>query len=202
MNEIWKNVTGYEGLYEVSNLGRVRSLDMEFETIRNGYVIKWRRKGRVLSPLVRQHGYLAVQLHGKGGNARGFKTFSIHRLVAEAFIPNLNNYPEVNHIDENKTNNSVDNLEWCDRLYNCRTGTRSQRVGISNTNNPKRSKSVAQYTKDGIYIKTYASLKEASRQTNIAPGNICKNIKGDKSYSHAGGYVWKYAKKVGEQAKV
>lgn len=179
MEEIWKDVIGYEGFYEVSNLGNIRSVTRI-------------KKGKTLKPLKRSHGYLAIQLWGKGGNSRGFKTFSIHRLVAEAFIPNPNNYLEVNHIDEDKTNNKVENLEWCDRVYNCRIGTRGQRISKANVDNPKKCRKIAQYTKEGVYINTYSSLKEANEKTGVPKSNICKNAKGNEWYSHAGGYVWKY----------
>lgn len=174
MKEIWKDVKGYEGLYQVSNLGRVKSL------IRN----------KVLSPLNRQHGYQAVQLHGKGGNARGFKSFSIHRIVAEAFVPNPENKPEVNHINEDKADNRAENLEWTTRVENCNHGTRNRRCGDANTNNPKTSSPVKQYTLDGEYIATYPSIHEAMRNTGIAIGCIWSACEGKTKQAH--GYKWRY----------
>lgn len=115
--EIWRPIVGYEGLYEVSNTGIVRSVDR--------YVVDSlgnRRfyKGKVLSPGKDRCGYLFLVLQGR--------RFSIHRLVAEAFVSNPDNLPQVNHLDEDKTNNSVDNLEWCTAKYNLNYGTRKDKV--------------------------------------------------------------------------
>lgn len=115
MIEEWKPVVGYEGLYEVSSLGRVRSLD---RYVKNNYSY-WLRKGKVLSPEKNKDGYLLVSLCCNG--KRYLRT--VHRLVAEAFIPNPDNLPEVNHINEDKSNNRVENLEWCTRKYNINFGT-------------------------------------------------------------------------------
>ena len=117
MIEEWRPVVGYEGLYEVSSYGRVRSVD---RYVKVGYGSYRLHKGKVLSPAKNKYGYLAVNL--QAGNR-----CNIHRLVAEAFIPNPDNLPQVNHKDEDKTNNSVDNLEWCSRKYNCNYGTRNIR---------------------------------------------------------------------------
>ena len=110
MEEIWKPIKGYESLYEVSNLGRVKSL-------------KW-GKERILRTDKSNNGYLRVVLCKDGKK----KKYLVHRLVCESFLPNSNNLPEVNHKDENKTNNKVDNLEWCDRTYNNRY---SQSVAVN-----------------------------------------------------------------------
>ena len=116
IEEIWRPIEGYEGLYEVSNTGRVRSLDMY---VKCGYGSYRLRKGKVLSPVIKDNGYLQVGLYYNGK----YKMFLVHRLVAQAFIENFDNLPEVNHLDEDKSNNSVDNLEWCDRSYNLKYGT-------------------------------------------------------------------------------
>lgn len=117
IEEIWKDILGYEGLYQVSSYGRVRSLD-RYDRM-NHFL-----KGRILKLYTRKGGYLFVQLHlnGKG------KNYLVHRLVAIAFIPNPDNLPEVNHLDEDKTNNRVENLEFCDRKYNINFGTRKDKV--------------------------------------------------------------------------
>ncbi len=128
MDEIWKPVKGYEGLYEVSSEGRVRSLDRDQLYVRNGKMLNMHLKGQIVKPMQRQHGYLGVMLYGRGGHkVRGFKTCSIHRLVAEAFLPNPNNLPEVNHKDEDKTNNRLDNLEWMSHKDNTNYGTAQKR---------------------------------------------------------------------------
>lgn len=119
MVEIWKSILGYEGLYEVSNLGRVRSLDRRV-SYTNGQVHI--HKGRILKPGV-SNGYMQVHLCNNGS----MKQPLVHRLVAEAFIPNPDNLPQVNHKDENPSNNNVDNLEWCTSEYNINYGTRTNK---------------------------------------------------------------------------
>ena len=188
--EIWKDIKGYEGLYQVSNLGNVRSLPHSTEIHRNGAVFKTLKQGQALKPLVRRHGYLGVQLYGRGGHTtKNMRTLSVHRLVAEAFIDNPNGYEEVNHINEIKTDNRVDNLEWCTHKQNSNAGTRPERIGNANKNG-KRSRPINQYTLDGEYIQTFPSMAEAGRQ-GFAQGNICHCING--KYSHAYGYLWRYA---------
>ena len=117
MIEEWRPVVGYEGLYEVSSYGRVRSVD-RYDN-RNCF-----RKGKVLSPGIKPDGYLTVVLSCNGK----CKTINVHRLVAQVFIENPDNLPEVNHKDEDKTNNNVDNLEWCSRKYNVNYGSRKDKV--------------------------------------------------------------------------
>ena len=116
MIEEWRPIEGYEGLYEVSNTGQVRSLDRYVE-YSNGQIHL--HKGKVLSPAKDPDGYLKVVLNCN----RKCKIITVHRLVAKAFIPNLDNLPQINHKDEDKTNNNVDNLEWCDAKYNMNFGT-------------------------------------------------------------------------------
>lgn len=110
MQEIWKDIKGYEGLYQVSNLGRVKSLTRKVKTF-NGVRTS---KGQLLKPLKTNRGYYRVDLRQNQTN----KYVAIHRLVAEAFVPNPNNYHIVNHKDSNQTNNNADNLEWCTQSYN------------------------------------------------------------------------------------
>lgn len=175
--EIWKDVVGYEGLYEVSNLGRVRN----------------KKRNRVISQHTRSHGYLGVTLYDVNRDKdRHGKHFSVHRLVATAFIPNTNSCPEVNHIDENKQNNRASNLEWCTRLYNMNAGTVQARKSKAHING-KCSKAVDQYTVDGTLVAHYPSLAEVQRRTGYNAQNVWKNIKGKPRYSHAYGYIWKYS---------
>ena len=119
--EIWRPIEGYEGLYEVSNLGRVRSLDRYVKGKGKSYRL---HKGKVLSSAKDTIGYLFVILHCNGK----CKTIRVHRLVAEAFIPAVEGLSEVNHKDEDKTNNRVENLEWCSHKYNMNFGTRNIRA--------------------------------------------------------------------------
>ena len=138
--EIWKDVVGYEGLYQVSNKGNVYSVER-----RN---VRGRKcSGRTLKPIYNKYGYLRVNLCKNGK----VKARYIHSLVAEVFIPNQNNYLEINHKDEIKTNNHVENLEWCTGDYNLRYGTRIKR--ISDTNRIA-VKGVHKETGEEIYLKS------------------------------------------------
>ena len=119
--EEWRPVCGFEGLYEVSNLGRIKSLS---RIIRANTCGKRIIPERILSNCINGSGYCTVVLCKNGKHT----TFLVHRLVAEAFIPNPNNYPQVNHKDENPSNNCVENLEWCDQKYNSNYGTRNKRI--------------------------------------------------------------------------
>ena len=121
MIEEWRPVVGYEGLYEVSNTGQVRSLDRYVKTCYEAYKLQ---KGKILNPGKNTNGYLQVVLNCNGKR----KTINVHKLVAQAFIPNTDNLPMINHKDEVKTNNSVDNLEWCDVKYNNNYGSRKDKV--------------------------------------------------------------------------
>lgn len=173
MNEIWVPIKGYEGLYEVSNFGRVRSLN-------------YRHTGQtnVLSPGENKRGYLKVNLWKMGKN----NIYSVHRLVAEAFLPNWFDDPVVNHIDENPSNNNVENLEWCSQQYNTNHGTRNERISEKMTNG-KLSKKVLQFSKTGELIKEWPSTKEVGRngfqQTKVAA--CCRGER--KSHK---GFIWRY----------
>ena len=140
MEEIWKDVVGFEGLYEVSNYGRIRSLPHETVIHRKNatpYVLK--KGGVIVNPQPRRHGYLSVWLYGNGGNnGRTGKQYSVHRIVAEAFIPNPNQREEVNHINEDKADNRACNLEWCTHKENSNHGTRGQRIGAWHRENNRR----------------------------------------------------------------
>ena len=184
MNEVWKDIEGYEGLYQVSSLGRVRSMDRTVYS-RDG----WHRslKGQLLKPLLnRGEGRYAYVNLSKG---HGYKSFLIHRLVLESFKPNPNPeiYTQCNHIDEDRFNNTVENLEWCTAKDNVNHGTRNERA-----NKPLR-KAVAMYTKDGELLKLFESTKDAERHTGIWSSSIsccCRNL---PKFHTAGGYIWKYA---------
>lgn len=166
MEEIWLPVNGYEGLYEVSSFGRVRSLNYN----KTGKKI-------ILSPGKDTHGYLFVNLckNGKIKNNR------IHRLVATAFLPNWFDDPQVNHIDEDKTNNHVDNLEWCDAKYNANYGTAIERMIKS------LSKPVLQFTLNGEFVREWKSIKETERNGFGAVDKCCQG----KRKTHKG-YIWRY----------
>ena len=163
--EIWKDIEGYEGLYQVSNKGRVKSL--------------YKGSERILKPHDNGRGYLRVHLTKENTS----KNIRVHRLVALAFIPNPNNLPEINHRDENKKNNCVENLEWCDRGYNVNYGTRNERV----------SRKILQYSKSEEFIREWQSAAEVKRVLGIDRAHISACCKGKLKSS--GGFVWRYKEK-------
>jgi hypothetical protein len=183
MKEIWRDIPNYEGLYQVSNLGRVKVLDRDVNSgIKNNINVK--RKGKILKQYVK-NGYLQVTL--TVNNKR--KYINVHRLVAQAFIPNPNNLPQVNHKDENKQNNYVENLEWCSAKYNCNYGSRNKR--IYNVTSFKKI-GVNVYDKNYILIKTFGSISEAMKETHHSYKtiiNFCKDINKDQDF------IWRYAEK-------
>ena len=165
-DEIWCPIKGFEGLYEVSDKGRVKSI---------GY-----GKERILKTGIDGNGYLMVCLCKN----REKKMCKVHRLVAKTFIPNPDNLPEVNHKDEDKENNSVQNLEWCDRKSNCNYGTRIQRIS------EKHSKPVLQFTKDGELVREWKSAMDIERNLNYSQGNISSCCTGKCKSSH--NFIWKF----------
>lgn len=165
--EEWRDIIGYEGLYQISNLGRVRSL--------NYHGTKGKIKEMV--SFKKPNGYYCIGLRLPGESK---KFFHIHRLVAQAFIPNPDNLPVINHKDCNPANNVVSNIEWCTQSYNTNYEPTLK----------KRSKTVAQ-SLNSILVAIYPSLAEASRQTKIRIGDICRCCKGQRCT--AGGFTWCYA---------
>ena len=143
-NEVWKDIEGYEGIYQVSSLGRVRSLDRVY-TMKNGR--PYSRKGILMQLREEKHGYIEVKLCLQYKK----KNHKVHRLVAQAFIENPHNLPFINHKDENKQNNRVENLEWCTPLYNSNYGMCKTKISASHKNHPGLSNPVNQYTMDGSY---------------------------------------------------
>lgn len=175
--EIWKDIKDFEGLYKVSNLGRVKGIERKVKKAHGERVVK----ERILKPRENKNGYLYANL---SKNCIP-KNYSIHRLVAIAFIPNPNNYPEVNHKKEfEKGKNTVDNLEWCTKKYNLSYGTHAIRQAKS------CSKTVYQYTLDGKFIKKWESTSECQRN-GFTSGNISGCCNG-KRKTHRG-YIWSYS---------
>ena len=169
-NEMWKDIKGYEGKYQVSNKGRVRSLP---RNTRTGF-----RDGVILAPIKDSFGYMVVNLSRK--------LFKIHRLVAETFLDNPQNFKCVNHIDENKSNNCIDNLEWCTYAYNNNYGTRNKRISV----NTKRKRKILQLDLDGNVVRVWESIMSASKYYGIGRTNICACCNSRQKTS--AGYVWRF----------
>ena len=177
--EIWKDIEGYEGLYQISNMGRVKSLE---RTVRNGNGYRTVQE-RILKPY--GDDYLQVNLSKDGKIEQPL----VHRLVATAFLENTEGYKEINHKDENKQNNCVDNLEWCSRSYNNRYNDKAKKAGKKTAE--KLSKPVYSINKESGLITYWESAKVASRQTGIASSNICACLKGRQK--SCGNHIWFYA---------
>lgn len=183
--EIWKPVVGYEGLYDVSSLGRVRSLGRVIVQ-KNGKRIKIRE--RILKPAIQNRGYEFVSL----SNSLGLKLKLVHQLVGKAFIPNPDNKPFIDHINGNRRDNRVENLRWCTPKENnnfelARKHASDGLLGKTGRLCPN-SKKVNQYTLDGTFIRSYYGTCEASRETGIR--NISRACLSPTRT--AGGYIWKY----------
>ena len=172
--QIWKDIPGYEGKYQVSNLGNVKSLNYK----RSG-------KEKLLTPYQKPNGYMTISLWN---NNRGHTEY-IHRLVANAFIDNPDNLPEVNHKDENKQNNSVENLEWCGSKYNMNYGEGAHKKSAENHKKP-----VYQYDLQGNFIKEWSSATDIHRVLGYSNSNIARCCRGVSKTSH--GYIWRYKEVV------
>lgn len=162
MQEIWKDVKDFKNIYQISNFGKIRNV----------------KTNRLLKPFKNTNGYYQINLWSK--NKR--KHILIHKLVAETFIPNPSKLPFINHKNENKLDNKVDNLEWCTAKYNCNYGTRNARL-----------------SRPVICIelnKKYKSIQEASQELNIQKAHISGCCLKKRHYNTAGGYHWEYVKEA------
>ena len=174
--EIWKDVVGYEGIYQVSSMGNVRSIDREIVDV-NGNIRKY--TGNTMKLELSKEGYWRVGLNYKGSKVK----FLVHRLVAMAFIPNPNNLPEINHKNEIKNDNRVGNLEWCTSKYNSNYGSAKYR------NIEKIRKKVAKYSKCGKLIKEYDYMSQV-KFDGYDQGAVSKCCNG--IWEHYKGYVWRF----------
>lgn len=168
MEDTWKNIKRYEGLYMVSDSGKVRNV----------------RSGRILKQGISKRGYSVVVLYKQGKP----HTVTCHRLVASAFIPNPHNYGDVNHIDSNRINNHVSNLEWVNRSMNLKHGFKHGDI-----NPPDTSKPIIQCDLDGIELQEFESVKEAALKTNSDSSHISKVLNGRLTKTN--GFKWKHKEK-------
>lgn len=187
-SEIWKDVPGYSGLYQVSNLGRVKSIE---RVDANKHLVR----ERILKQSNRGNGYNVVVLYSKG-----HKMFAVHRLVALAFIPNPDGLPQINHKNEIKTDNRVENLEWCTARQNANYGTNRERISRTRKCSKRckddverRKRQIEQYDLSGNFIRRYDSISDAKIENGIPVNNGSLNacLKGKQKTAY--NYVWKYA---------
>ena len=193
--EIWKDIEGYEGSYQVSNLGRVRSLDRIIHYLScYGKPSQRLAEGKLIRPGISHDNYMSVALTFNGVS----KSFSVHRLVASAFIPNPNNLPQVNHKDENPANNRADNLEWCTAKYNSNYGTRLQKLSESKKGmkhcpeSIQHMKEAKRGSKNPMYgrtqsVETRSKIQNALKGIKRTPEQCRRN-----SEAHKGKKPWNY----------
>ena len=185
MEEIWKDIKGYEGLYQVSNLGRVKSLERTVRGCSNSTRVL---NEKILKPQLKKNGYYYVSLWYD----RKEYSETVHRLVAMAFLPNPDNLPFINHKSEIRTQNNVENLEWCSVQYNSVYGHAREKQQMALINNEKMSIPVLQFSKSGVLINEYPSMMEAERQTGVLSANISNCCVGRARVKTAGGFIWKF----------
>ncbi len=182
--EIWKDIKGYEGLYQVSTLGRVRSFD---RYVKNRMSNKNIKRGKVLTPCTNRNGYKQLNLIINTKK----KPKTIHRLVAETFISNPENKPCVNHIDGNKKNNNVKNLEWVTYSENTiHALKKGLKIPLKGMNHYKRP--INQFTLDGKFVKRWESIKQVQEEWHLKSTSISACCRGKIKTSL--GYKWEYAK--------
>lgn len=177
--EEWRQIKGYEGLYEISNKGRVRSISRSVP-VGSSFAF---RNARIRKLNKKQNGYYGLLLSKNHKN----KNFLVHRLVADAFLPNPNDFPQINHKNEDKSDNRVENLEWCTEKYNSNYGTRMDRI---RKNNPKlKGKRVLCIDSFGKIINSYESIQSVKKDGhNPALVHMC--CVGSRHKHH--GYIWKF----------
>ena len=179
--EIWKDVVGYEGLYRVSNLGRVSSYNRKIVMDSDYFQYKWERicKAKIMKQSKDKGGYLIVSLYDNEGKCKNVK---VHRLVASAFIPNDENLPQIDHIDCNRMNNKISNLKWC----TCKENHANPNTQI------KRSDRVLQINNDNEIVCEFASPKDASKKLGISHKGILSCCR--KTSDTYNGFKWVYSK--------
>ena len=184
INEIWKDIPGYEGIYQASNLGRIKVLSRVIYVTRSGYrtgSYSYVAPEKIMSPGIRTN-YLCITLTKDGQKCNHI----LHRLIAKTFLSEYKDDLEVNHKDEDKLNNVLDNLEVCTREYNKNYGTGNIRSALN------RSKAILQLDKAGNFIREWSGINQASRQTGICTKDIWRCCNNEEAT--AKGYKWRYKK--------
>ena len=179
--EIWKDIKNYEGYYQVSNLGRIKRVERKVKIKNRNREYELLLKENILQCFYCPKGYIRVLLTKDTKP----KTYMIHRLVAETFIPNPDNLPQVNHIDGVKNHNNVENLEWCTQSYNIKhsyeIGLRKTMDEVLRQNRKKQSKKVAKYDIYGNLLEIYESVNEASRKNKAGRRHILSSCRHEKN---------------------
>ena len=176
---MWKDIKGFEGYYQVSDDGQVRSVDrVVYQT--NGHPLSY--KGHIMKQTLARNGYYVVNLR----NGTKPHALTVHRLVAETFIPNVNDFPTVNHIDGNKQNNHVSNLEWVSYSDN------NIHALVHSLRKPKKGVPVIQYDKDGNFVAMYKSSVEASNSTGYNVCSISHCLNGIQEHVYDGSKFVRY----------
>lgn len=192
MEEQWKDIENYEGLYQVSDQGRVRSLDRVLLVFRNGSHYNRTQKGGIITKQKGTCGYNQVQLHK--GTREDSHTYPVYKLVAKVFVPNPENKPCVDHINTDRTDDRACNLRWVTHKENSENHlTVEHHQGTHRVPHEPSRKPVVQYTKDGVFIKKWSCAEEAASALFLTKSNI-QSVAGHRPHSHtAGGFKWEYA---------
>ena len=177
IEEIWRDIEGFKGYYQVSNFGKIKSL-FRYVRVKNGFRSV---PEKILKPKIDKDGYLRVVLQ----TDRKSKYLLVHRIVADAFIENPNNFPHINHKNENKSDNRVENLEWCSEQYNCNYGNRNKKLSES------KYKAINQYSLNGNFIREWESGVRIEKETGFNHKNISACCRGVRKTAY--GYIWKFA---------
>lgn len=182
MEEIWKDIPNYEGLYQASNLGRIRSLLREWKQKHySGINSHYKKEGKIMKLRERNgNGYLYVALTKN----KKQKKYLVHRIIAKTFLKRKESENYINHLDCNKKNNRIDNLEWCTQSHNIKYAYDNK------TKIPPHMRKIKRMDLNNNYIDEFISIQEAGRQTKIKASNIGKCCRGKRN--HAGGYKWQY----------